>query len=319
MSWQRLRHRAEYLAFLAVACALQLLSVRQMRVGARWGAWLVANVLPRKLTRYHVAAENIRRALGSDRTDAQMHDLIRRMWEHLFRMVAETVQVARKLTLENCRDCVVFRARKPVLKALCTGRPVFILGGHFGNWELTQATFGLFGFPMGIIAREMDNPLLHDWFARGRERYGHKLYLKKGNFDGITDLLAAGGNLMILGDQDAGPRGLFVDFFGAPASTFKSIALMALEHRAILCVGYGIRLPDDDLEGRWSRYEIGCEEIIDVEQIDADDEVREITERYTRALERSIRRAPEQYFWVHRRWKSQPDQKRRKKQVPKAA
>jgi KDO2-lipid IV(A) lauroyltransferase len=313
MPWQRLRHRFEYFVFLAIVSVLQWLSVRQMRNLARVSAWVMVELAPRKLTRYDVAAENIRRAFSEEQSDAQVRGLILRMWEHLFRMVIETVQSPRKLALTNCRDCIVFRDRKSVIRQLCGDRPVFILGGHFGVWEMTQATFGFFGFPMGIIAREMDNPFLHEWFARGREAFGHRLYLKKGNFEGITDLLAAGGNLMLLGDQDAGIRGLFVDFFGTPASTFKSIALMALEYRAIIVVGYGVRLPDDDLEGRWSRFEIGCEEIIDVEQLESDDEVREITERYTQALERAIRRAPEQYFWIHRRWKSQPGVKRKRK------
>jgi Kdo2-lipid IVA lauroyltransferase/acyltransferase len=120
----------------------------------------------------------------------------------------------------------------------------------------------------------------------------------------MLELVQAGGHLALLMDQDAGRRGVFVDFFGKPASTFKSIALMALEHKAILIVGYGVRLPDSPLETDWARFEIGCEEIIDTAAIVARDEVREITERFTKALERSIRRAPEQYFWVHRRWKT---------------
>jgi KDO2-lipid IV(A) lauroyltransferase len=119
----------------------------------------------------------------------------------------------------------------------------------------------------------------------------------------------------LLCDQDAGPRGLFVDFFGKPASTFKSIALVALEHRALICVGGAIRLPDDfrrrDTIGPpWSRFELICEEVIDPESIDSLDPVGEVTRRYTAALERLIRRAPEQYFWVHRRWKSVPQQRR---------
>lgn len=311
MDFERCRHWLEYQVFRVAVCLLQLLSARQTRNLARFVAWLMVDALPRKWTRYQIAEENIRRAFGADQSEEQVHELIRGMWIHLVRLVAEVVQVPRKLTKENCRDCLVFRDRAQVVDALTSGRPLLILGGHFGNWEMTLGTFGLFGFPMGLIAREMDNPYLHDWFVRTREDFGHKLYLKKGNFDGITELMGAGGNLMLLGDQDAGRRGIFVDFFGSPASTVKSIALMALEYQAIIVVGYGIRLPDNDLNGRWVRYEIGCEELIDVTQLQTDDEIREITERYTRALERSIRRAPEQYFWVHRRWKTQPNERQR--------
>ena len=311
MNWRRLRSWLEFQAFRVAVCLLQFLSVRQTRQMAAFTAWLLVDVLPRRWSRYEVAEENIRRAFGADLPEAAVSELVRGMWVHLVRLVAEVVQVPRKLSLTNCRECLVFRDRHKVVDALTTGRPVMILGGHFGNWEMTLGTFGLFGFPMGLIAREMDNPYLHNWFVRTREDFGHKLYLKKGNFEGITDLMGAGGNLMLLGDQDAGKRGIFVDFFGTPASTFKSIALMAMEYRAIIVVGYGIRLPDDDVAGRWVRYEIGLEDLIDVTQLTGDDDVREITEHYTQALERAIRRAPEQYFWVHRRWKTQPTERQR--------
>ena len=311
MDWLRLRHWLEYQAFRVAVCLLQFLSPRQTRKLADTVAAAMVDVLPRKWTRYRIAAENIRRAFGANVPNAEVDTLVRGMWVHLIRLVAEVVQVPRKLSLTNCRDCIVFRDRDRVVDALLTGRPVMIVGGHFGNWEMTLGTFGLFGFPMGLIAREMDNPYLHKWFVETREVFGHRLYLKKGNFEGITDLMDAGGSLMLLGDQDAGKRGVFVDFFGEPASTFKSIALMALEYEAILVVGYGIRLPDDDLDSRWVRYEIGLEDLIDSTTLLTNDPVREITERYTTALERAIRLAPEQYFWVHRRWKTQPTERQR--------
>jgi KDO2-lipid IV(A) lauroyltransferase len=210
------------------------------------------------------------------------------------------------MTLANCREIVVFRNRQIVVQAFCTGRPVLVLGGHFGNWEVSTATFGLFGMPMGIVGRSLDNPLLDAWFAKSRQATGHRLIDKRGAAAEMVALMEAGGNLGLLCDQDAGRKGLFVDFFSRPASTFKSIALMALEYKAIIVVGYGLRLPDDFVNSRWARFEIGCEEVIDPLTLEADDEIREITQRFTSALERAVRRAPEQYFWVHRRWKSQP-------------
>ena len=83
----------------------------------------------------------------------------------------------------------------------------------------------------------------------------------------------------------------------------------------MICVGYARRLPNDFDRRRWVVYELGCEEIIDPLECTSDDPVREITEKYTAALERVIRRAPEQYFWVHRRWKSQPRERTKRKQA----
>jgi KDO2-lipid IV(A) lauroyltransferase len=129
----------------------------------------------------------------------------------------------------------------------------------------------------------------------------------------MVDRLEAGRHLAMLGDQDAGSHGLFVDFFGQPASTFKSIALLALRYQALICVGYAIRLESDDGP---ERFEVGCEELIDTATFDGSDPVTELTQAYTAALERIVRRAPGQYFWLHRRWKSKPDpQGRRSKRA----
>ena len=299
-----LKHRAVYLVFRALMCGFQMLSPRRAALGARGFSWFMMRVMPRRMSRVDVAEENIKRAFGEDTPDSEVQRIIVGMWRHLFRLLVEWSQLPRKMDLTNCREVVVFRQRQQVLKAMCSGRPVFVLGGHFGNWEVSMATFGFFGFPMGIIAREMDNPYLHDWFVRSRQQFGHKLLLKDGGWGDMVTAAEAGGSLGILCDQDAGRRGVFVDFFGTPASTFKSIALMALQYRAILVMGYGIRLPDDFENARWSQFEIGCEEVIDPLDYTDADAVKQITQRFTSSLERAIRRAPEQYFWVHRRWKT---------------
>ncbi len=313
VSLRKLRHLAEYVAFRLVGCVLGILSVRQTITLAHFAAWLMMRVLPRKVSRYDIAFDNIRRAFP-DRSPADIDRTIQGMWVHFVRLVAETIQLPRKFTLTNCREVFVFRQRAKAVDAIVSGRPVFMLGGHYGNWEVSTAAFGLFGCPMGLIAREMDNPYLHDWFVRARQYTGHKLYLKRGSWDDMVKLLQAGGSLGLLGDQDAGKRGVFVDFFGRPASTFKSIALMAMEYKALLIVGYGIRLPDRE-GARWAQFEIGVEDVIDPLEIDSSDPVREITRRYTVALESAIRRAPEQYFWVHRRWKTAAPERKRLKEA----
>jgi KDO2-lipid IV(A) lauroyltransferase len=186
---------------------------------------------------------------------------------------------------------------------------VILLSGHFGNWEMAISIFGLFGFRMGLVARELDNPYINLWVDRFRKFTGHRSISKNGGAGEMVALLERGGSLAMLGDQDAGRSGLFVDFFGRPASTFKSIALLAMEYRALICVGYARRLEHETLPGGWPRFELGCEEVIDPLEFDSPDALREITQRYTAALERVVRRSPGQYFWVHRRWKSRPGQR----------
>jgi KDO2-lipid IV(A) lauroyltransferase len=104
-------------------------------------AWMMVRLVPRKLSRYAVARDNLRQAFGARYSPAQIDDLIRRMWVHLFRLVAELVQFPRKFRLENCREAIVFRNRQAAVRAMSTGRPVFVLGGHFGNWEASPASW----------------------------------------------------------------------------------------------------------------------------------------------------------------------------------
>ena len=360
MSVKPLRQWLEYVGFRVAVCLLQMLSARQTARIAEGLGWLFVDVLPRKLTRYDVAYENIERAFSAPapqndmphRNDAgvvsgisnlksefqsdpesanslnpqpstlnpgQIHEMIRGMWVHLFRMIAEMVQLPRAMTLANCRDLIVFRNREMFAKAFCSGRPVIMLGGHFGNWEVSMKMFGLFGIRMGIVGRAIDNPYINNWFESAREATGHRLIDKSGAAPEMIELMEGGGYLGVLCDQDAGGKGMFVDFFGQPASTFKSIALMAIQYKALILVGYGFRRPDDFVNSRWSRFELGCEEVIDPLAIEADDEIREITQRFTAALERAVRRAPEQYFWVHRRWKSEPRSVVRKRLKEQAA
>jgi KDO2-lipid IV(A) lauroyltransferase len=167
-----------------------------------------------------------------------------------------------------------------------------------------------------VIARDLENPLLQRWFLDFRQATGHSLISKKGCFDDIMTTLAQGGRIALLADQDAGRGGVFVDFFGRPASTPKTIALMALQYDALILVGYARRQAEP---APWVRFELGCEEIIDPREIQSADPIREITQRYTSALERLVRQAPDQYFWVHKRWRSQPGQRKQRRLERKKA
>jgi KDO2-lipid IV(A) lauroyltransferase len=301
-----IRRRLEFLVFRTLVCVVDCLSPRATARLAERLAWVIHYVLPRRWTRYKVARDNLRLAFGERYSEAGIEELVYRMWVHLFRTAAEIIQSVRKLHLHSYRRAIHFADFTRTNEAACSGRRVIMLGGHFGNWEIGTTLLGMWGFPMGIVARELDNPYLHEWFRRYRELTGHRLMMKSGGYDDMIAMLKKGGNLGMLCDQDAGPRGLFVDFFGRPASTFKSIALLALEYDALIVVGYSIRRPDRFDETPWVNFEVGCEALIDPRTITSGDPVGEITRQYTAALERAIRRAPEQYFWVHRRWKSEP-------------
>jgi len=185
--------------------------------------------------------------------------------------------------------------------AVLADRPVLLVTPHFGNWEVAGYVHGVIGLKVSAIARDLDNPYLDRYLRKFRQKTGQKILSKTGDFDRITAVLAGGGIVGTLGDQDAGPKGLFVDFFGRPASTHKAVALLALQHDALMIVGGVARVGI-------MRFSHDIEEVIDPREYAGrrPDAVRAITERFTRAFERLVRRHPEQYFWLHRRWKHQP-------------
>ncbi|MFK7822354.1 MAG: lysophospholipid acyltransferase family protein [Planctomycetaceae bacterium] len=311
MSRLKVRQTLEYLLFRFIVCVVRALPLRASVWLAKGLGGMVFHVLPRKLTRHAIAGENIRTAFGDDLPDTEVDRIIHQMWVHLFRVIIEIAQLPNKIRLYNCADVIRFYNRELSVQALSQSRPVIFLSGHFGNWELANTTFGCFGYPTGVVARDLDNPWLHRWFERFRQHTGHRLISKKGGSDLMIEFLDAGGTLGLLGDQDAGRRGLFVDFFGKPASTFKSIALLARQYDAIIAVAYARRLPDDFKNARWTQFELGCEAVLDPRDYGMD--IEQMTQDYTTALENAVRKAPEQYFWVHRRWKSIPGQKRNKR------
>ena len=298
----RTRNRTlDYLVYLGVRCGvgvLQMFTLEQSYAFARW----LARTLYRLNKRHrHVGLENLRHAFGDHYSEAERVELVRAVYQHFSMMLVEILHIPRKLHPTTWRDRIRLVGQDRVLDVLLDGGPIILLTGHFGNWEMAGYLFGVFGFPTNSVARTLDNPYLDTFLKNFRERTGQKLIPKSGGYDQMLDVLRDGGVLSFLADQDAGPRGLYVDFFGRPASTHKAIALLAIEHKAPVLVGYARRI------GPGFLYEVGCEAVVmPHEWTGTADDAKLLTQRYTSALETVVRRNPEQYLWLHRRWKHQP-------------
>ena len=296
----------DYLVYLVIrvtVCVLQALSFEAGCAFARLLAWLAYRVDRRHRL---VALENLERAFPGRYSQAEREELVRGVYRHFCTLLVEIVHLPRRLHLSNWKRFAEMKDCHRVVDCLLSGRPLLIVTGHFGNWEMAGYVLGLCGFKAHAIARPLDNPYLDDYFRSFRERTGQKILAKHGDFDRMEKILKEGGVLATLADQDAGQRGLFVDFFGRPASTHKAIARMALEHQVPMLVVGTPRLGD--------KYIIWPAEVIYPEDYDkTPDAVRAITQRITSDLEMLIRKAPEQYFWVHRRWKHQPQPRARRK------
>jgi KDO2-lipid IV(A) lauroyltransferase len=294
-----------YLVVRFVVCVLQALSYGAARQVAAGLAWLLY-----RLDRRHrlVADENLRHAFPGQFNDAERDELVRATYRHFCCLLIDIVHTPRRLTPATWRAHVEMSDVRLLLDRLLSHRPLLLVTGHFGNWEVGGYVLGLLGFRTWAIARELDNPHLDNFLRTFRERTGQGLIAKNGEAYKIISVLADNGILATLGDQDAGQRGLFVEFFGRPASTHKAVALLALERRVPMLV-IGVRKVAEPM-----RYRIEIADHILPEEYDGrPGAVREMTQRFTAALERVVRQAPEQYFWLHRRWKHQPQPKKAKK------
>ena len=262
-----------------------------------------------------VATENLAFAFPETMADSvpggkqRRERLARSTFIHFARMIVELVWLPRLCRLTVYRQHVELGDRPgDLVNLLLSGRPVILATGHFGNWEMAGYLLGLLGFQSFAIARVLDNPRLEAFLKKFRQRTGQTILAKKGDFDRITEVLAGRGILATLADQDAGPRGQFVPFFNRPASTHKALALMALEYDAPVIVCGAVRV------GSPLRYKLEIEEILEPASFkDQAGAVARLTEAYTAALERLIRRYPEQYFWLHRRWKHEPPKRNKAK------
>jgi len=178
---------------------------------------------------------------------------------------------------------------------------LIVVTGHFGNWEVAGYTMAAVGFPCYAVARPFDNPYLNDYLLNVREGQGMVILDKKGASQNVEELLGEKGIVAFVADQDAGRKGVFVGFFGRAASTYKSIGLLAMSLRIPVAVTYSRRLDEE------FHFEIGCSRIIRPHEWEGQsDPLHWLTQEYTRELEDVVRTAPEQYLWVHRRWKHRP-------------
>jgi KDO2-lipid IV(A) lauroyltransferase len=298
---------AVYLILRVFVGVIQSLPLETAAKLAEFLAWLV-----HRIDRRHrqVAEENLRHAFGGSLSDAQRNRLVADVYRHFCRLLIEIIYLPRRLHVSNWRRYLELENGRQLVDCLLSDRPVFLVTGHFGNWELGGYGLGLLGFETYAVARPLDNPYLDAFLQRFRQHTGQRILAKKGDFERMRQILSEGGVIATLADQDAGQRGLFVDFFGRPASTHKAIALLALEYRVPILIALARNT------GAPLHYVIAAEELILPEDYEGQpDAVRAITQRFTRSLERGVRLAPAQYFWLHRRWKHQPMKRSRKQAV----
>jgi len=300
----RLVDLAAYAAVRVAICVIQSLPRPACERWARSISDLLAN---RMRIRRTVVRDNLRLAFPEMSPDDR-RETARGMWEHLLLMVIEIAHANRVIHKTTWRRHLRIHGIEDFVRLLWLDRPKVILSGHFGNFELAAYLFGLFGFRIFSVARELDNPLLDRFVTEFRESRGQRILPKKGSAPDVAIVLEENGAIGLLGDQAAGPKGCWVDFFGRPASVHKAIGVFSLSSQAPVLVCSATRrggLFDFDLrlEGTADPAAGGAETA----------DIKTLSQWYTTILEETIRRKPAQYWWVHRRWRSQPAKARVKR------
>ncbi|HXG49750.1 MAG TPA: 4'-phosphopantetheinyl transferase superfamily protein [Methylomirabilota bacterium] len=263
-----------------------------------WFGRLLYHVLP---YRRGVVMANLRRVFGDTVAPACLERLAQAYYAHYTRFLLEFLRLPFQSAARREASVRVENIESP-LRAHAQGKGVLILTGHFGNFEVaTVAGIGKFPQYRGLlhfVRRQLKPRLLNDFVTWRFRRAGFGTLPKRGSLDTILELLGRGALIVFVFDQHAGrPDGIPVEFFGHPAGTFKSLAVIALATGAPVIPAASWRESDGTHVLRFE------EPLPLIECEDAGEAIRRNTRAYNAALERMLLRHPEQWIWMHRRWK----------------
>ncbi|MFN7948009.1 MAG: lysophospholipid acyltransferase family protein [Blastocatellia bacterium] len=304
---ERIRKRGALRTYIEYALAWTILKSlgalpRTVAIKVAQAVGALARTLRPRLSRH--AETNLRLAFP-DLDERERERILRGVFSNLGRLLGEVSQFPR-FNRDNISSIVVYEGLENFLAARDEGRGVILLTGHIGAWELSVFAHSVYGYPMSFLKRNVDNPLVERLAESYRLRHGNRSIDKRGSVREILKTLKAGGVVGILADLNATrEEGVFVDFFGVPASTTAGVATLALRTGAVVLPGYIVW--DDKAKIHRLHFEKPIETISTGNQ---KEDVITSTQRYTKALEDIIRRYPDQWLWIHRRWKTRPEGER---------
>lgn len=288
-----MRNWLEYIPFILLAKVVRALPRNTALALGRGLGTLGRWLLTRRVT---ISRENLWHAFP-ELSDAERDAIIKGMFTHLGGGFVEMLRLdLSKNAAEIGRDFVI-SGEEHVKKALAEGRGCILLTGHVGFWEAGNFIFSKLGYPIGVVAKPMRNPLTDSYFLRMREMAGGYIINSRKGARRMLKALQQNHLLGILMDQHVGrDQGIQVPFFGRPAWTTPIIAELAMKYRVPIVPAFCWWLPDN-------RYHLDLAPMILLEGELTPEKVAENTALLTRIIEDAIRRDPAQWFWVHRRWR----------------
>jgi len=285
---------------LAFRCAATIFQLLPRKVALALGVWIgnLSYIVLKR--RRHIAISNLKIAFAKKFSDQEIQRICRKSFQGLGKNLAEFLQFP-QLTTENIWEMVNVEGKENLDIALGQGKGAIIFVPHFGNWELTGLITGVL-IPNRIkaIVFELRNKRLNQLVWKYRQHLSAELIPKKRAIRRIILALQQNCAIGFFADQDAGDSGVFVDFFGKPASAVRSPMILALKTGAPILFSVCIRQPNN--QHLVKIYEPFYIEI----SKNLEHDVQYNTERLLKILEREIRKYPDQWLWLHNRWKTQP-------------
>jgi KDO2-lipid IV(A) lauroyltransferase len=286
-----LLHRIEYAAVMMVRAALRPLPMRTvLAAGTLLGR--VFHAVDRSHRR--LALVNLQAAFPV-RSATEREAIAREMFAHFGRLLMVLLKFS-TMSSREMLDRVEFEGHERVVAAHAQGRGVLLFTGHFGYWEINALVHALTLHPMAVMARPLDNPLLHDLLEEVRKRTGNSVIYRRGALRRVLRTLASNQAVALLIDQHIHTDAVYVDFFNRPAATTAALAAIALRTGAPVFPVFALPLPG-------GRFRMVYEHAVDPPKADGPEAVHDFTQRCTDVLEMYVRRYPELWLWMHRRWR----------------
>lgn len=290
--------RGAGIQILSVAAVAVLTMLSWLPFGAltRLGASLGGLFFHLDGRRKAIGLENLRLAFGDQLSEEERRALLKRVYKNMGRSALEFAGIPR-LTREELDRFVTIEGLEKLEAAKEAGRGVILLAAHFGNWELLAQSLALHGYGGYAVGRRANVPLLHNYMIRCRESHGNRIIVRDGAIRKVLSILRQGEILGILGDQRGSTsQGLMIDFFGHGAPTDGDIARIILKTQAAVLPTFIVRH-----ENQTHTFYVGDPLQFRITG-NLDDDVLQVTETYMKVIEDFIRKHPDQWLWMHRRW-----------------
>ncbi|MCR4316375.1 MAG: lysophospholipid acyltransferase family protein [Planctomycetes bacterium] len=288
----------EYTGFRIAKCLLQAMPLRSAVGAGRFLGLLASKVVRR---RYRDAVTHLKNAFRDEIDDEKARRIATRVFKNTGATAAEMFLAQRYINDDTFDDFIRFDATEEAQRIFDSGKSFVIISAHFGNWEVAASVLTRI-LPQNVVSiyRRLDNPLIERDLLEVRARNGVEFVAKEDGWLGILKGIEENKPCGIMIDQAAGTRGLAAEFFGIPCATVASPAVLSLRYSIPIVFALAIRLPGT-MQHRGVFFKVpGIERTGD-----DDEDIKTITQNINDIFEKFVRKMPEQWFWVHRRWKRQ--------------